>query len=93
MNRFLKVLTLLVAILFLLASGIDATLDHFSHSVSQSSYTYYDSQGEALIAYNGDLRLYRSYAKPGPVIAPTFIHRTNGDSSLDLNKSSSSSLL
>ncbi|MCE0483779.1 MAG: hypothetical protein LV479_06030 [Methylacidiphilales bacterium] len=80
MNRFSKFLGLLVLALFLIASGVDATLDHLAHSATQSSCTWYDGRGEIIAAYNGDLALYKADAKPNSV--PHFFHRTAGHVSL-----------
>jgi hypothetical protein len=75
-KRFVKTLTLLIASLFLVASGVDAALDHLSRSANQSSLTVYSAQGAVLVAYQGDLNACKAYAKPGPVAVPTFLHRT-----------------
>ena len=76
MKRFLKTLALLIVSLFLVVSGVDAALDHLSHSVTQSSFTVYDEQGTAILAYDGDLNACKAYAKPGQITAPGFLHRT-----------------
>ena len=76
MKRFLKTFVLLILSLFVLVSGVDATLDHLSHSVTQSSYTVYGKKGEILVAYSGDLSLCQSYAKPGTITALTFQRRS-----------------
>ncbi len=90
MKRFLKILVLLIIGLFLLVSGVDAALDRLSHSVAQNSYTLYNDRGDVMVAYSGDLRYCPLYAKPGPVLTPTFIHRTSGDASSNLAPASSS---
>jgi hypothetical protein len=71
-KRFLKVFALLIVSLFLVASGVDAALDHFSHSSAQSSFSVYDEKGATLFAYDGDLNTCKAFAKPTPV----FLHRT-----------------
>ncbi len=76
MNRFLKVFSLLIISLFVLVSGVDATLDHISHSATQSSYTVYDEKGTPVIAYTGDLRLCKSYIKPARVVVSEYIRRS-----------------
>ena len=76
MKRFLKTLALLIVSLFLVASGVDAALDHLSHSVTQNSFTVYDEQGTAVLAYDGDLSACKVCVKPGSVLAPGFLHRT-----------------
>ena len=76
MKRFLKTLALLVISLFLVVSGVDAALDHLSHSGAQNSFTVYSEQGRVVLAYNGDLGAYKAYGKPGPFVAPVFFHRT-----------------
>jgi hypothetical protein len=78
MKRFLKVLVLLVVSLFVLMSGVDAMLDHLTRSVSASSYTLYDDQGNVLLAYTGDLALCRTGIKPGAPTPSNFLHRTSG---------------
>jgi sulfur relay (sulfurtransferase) complex TusBCD TusD component (DsrE family) len=76
-KRFLKTFSLLIVSLFLLVTGVDATLGHLSQSPTQSSFTVYNEQGSVILAYNGDLSVCKIYAaKPGPVVAPTFLHRT-----------------
>jgi hypothetical protein len=75
-KRFLKTLGLLVFSLFLVVSGVDAALDHLSHSMMQNSLTVYTPQGTVVLAYEGDLNACTGYIKPGPVAAPIFLHRT-----------------
>lgn len=76
MKRFIKTFVLLIVSLFLVVSGVDATLDRLSHSVTQSSFTVYNEQGGIVLAYDGDLSVCKAYAKPGSVAAPGFLHRT-----------------
>ena len=76
MKRFLKTLALLIVSLFLIVSGVDAGLNHLSHSVTQNSFTVYDEHGVVVLAYEGDLNACKAYAKPGPVAVPSFLHRT-----------------
>ncbi len=76
MKRFLKTLALLIVSLFLVVSGVNAALDHLSRSVTQSSFTVYNEQGSVVLAYDGDLSACKAYAKPVPVTAPGFLHRT-----------------
>ena len=76
MKRFLKTLALLIVSLFLVASGVDAALDHLSHSPSQNSFTVYDEQGTVVLAYDGDLNGCKVCVKPSLVPAPFFLHRT-----------------
>jgi len=75
-KRVLITLVLLVVSLFVLVSGVDAALDHLSHSATQSSFALYNEKGAVVVAYNGDLSSYKAFAKPGPVAAPSFLHRT-----------------
>jgi hypothetical protein len=75
-NRFLKTFTLLIVGLFLVVSGVDAALDHMTHSVTQSSFTIYSEQGGVVLAYDGDLAACKAYAKTGPAVVPNFLHRT-----------------
>jgi hypothetical protein len=70
-KRFLKTLVLLTVSLFLVVSGVDAALDHISHSVTQSSLTVYNEQGSIVLAYNGDLSACKAGAKPAG-----FLHRS-----------------
>ena len=76
MKRFLKTAALLVASLFLVASGFDAALDRIARCPSQSSFTVYNEQGGVILAYDGDLSAGKAYVKPGPVVTPAFLHRT-----------------
>lgn len=76
MKRFLTTFVLLIISLFLVASGVDAALDHLSHSVTQNSFTVYNEQGNVVLAYNGDLSACKAYARPGQVASPGFLHRT-----------------
>jgi hypothetical protein len=75
-KRFLKISALLVASLFLIASGFDAALDRLAHSASQSSFTIYSENGGVILAYNGDLAACKAFGKPGPAVTPNFLHRT-----------------
>jgi hypothetical protein len=75
-KRFLKTLALLIVSLFLVVSGVDAALDHLSHSVTQNSFTVYNEQGTAVLAYDGDLSACKACVKLGPVAATNFLHRT-----------------
>jgi len=76
MKRFLKTLALLVVSLFLLVSGVDAALDHLSHSPSQSSFVVYSEQGNVLFAYEGNLNECKVCVKPGSATTPAFLHRS-----------------
>ncbi len=76
MKRFLETTALLIASLFLVVAGVDAALDHLSHSSSQNSFTIYSENGGVLLVYDGDLAGCKVCAKPGPVVAPGFLHRT-----------------
>ena len=76
MKRFLKTLVLLIVSLFLVVSGVDAALDRMSHSATQNSVTVYSEQGTVVLAYDGDLSACKLYAKPGQIVAPSFLHRT-----------------
>ncbi len=76
MKRFLKTSALLIVSLFIVVTGVDAALDHLSHSPSQSSFTVYSENGGVILAYDGDLSVCKAYAKPGPVVTPGFFHRT-----------------
>jgi len=75
-KRFLKTLALLTVSLFLLVSGVDAALDHISHSPMQGSFTVYNEQGGVLFAYEGDLSDCKVCLKPGSATIPAFLHRT-----------------
>jgi hypothetical protein len=75
-KRFLKTLLILVASLFLVASGVNVALDRIAHSTSQSSYTAYDERGAVIVVYRGDMTTSKAFAKPTPFIVPTFFHRT-----------------
>jgi hypothetical protein len=87
MKRFLKTLSLLMAGLLLLVSGVDATLDHMTRSTMPSSYTWYNEKGDALFAYSGNfsLDLSKPYVKPPfpmeHMPRVIFIHRTSGTAS------------
>jgi hypothetical protein len=74
-KRFLKPLAFLMVSLVCIASGLDVALDRLSDSPTQSSLTVYNEQGTVVLAYSGDLRACKAYAKPA-VIVPTFLHRT-----------------
>jgi len=75
-NRFLKTFALLIVSLFLVVSGVDSALNRLSHSVTQSSFTVYNEQGNIVLAYDGDLNAIKAYAKPGAAAVPSFLHRT-----------------
>ncbi len=76
MKRFLKVFALLVVSLFLLVSGVDATLDQISRSPDQSNYALYDSKGALIVAYSGDIRFLKPLIRPGKIAQTEFIHRS-----------------
>jgi len=71
-KRFLKVFAFLIVSLFLVATGVDAALDHLSHTSTQNSVSVCDAQGTTLFAYSGDLSVCKAFAKPSPI----FLHRT-----------------
>lgn len=75
MKRFMKTFAFLIVSLFLVVSGVDAALDHLSHSRTQNAITEYDEQGIAVLAYEGDLNGCKVCFKPG-LITPNFLHRT-----------------
>ncbi len=76
MKRFLKTLALLVASLFVVGSGVNAALDRLTHAPAQNSYTVYNADGIAVLAYRGDLSACRPYVRPEPATTPIFLHRT-----------------
>jgi len=82
-KRFLKVLTFLIVSLFLVVSGVDATLDHMTHSTSQNGFTYYGPKGEVIFAYEGNF-------KAATKLPHIFLHRTSASTS-DLPYESTSS--
>jgi hypothetical protein len=73
-KRFSKTLALLIVSLFIVASGVDAALDHLSHSVTQNSFAIYNQEGRVVFACDGDLSMCKTPAKPS--LAPRFLHRT-----------------
>ena len=79
MKRFLKISVLLLVSLFVLVSGLDATLDHLNRSTTQNAFTWYDEKGEAVISYNGDLAYCKAYAKPVPIVPVGFVHPRSVD--------------
>jgi hypothetical protein len=86
MKRFLKIFTLLIVSLFLLVSGVDATLDHMTRSTVQSSYTWYSEKGDTVLAYTGDFPLsLKSCVKPPIPVERMprviFLHRTSATAS------------
>ena len=86
MKRFLKIATLLIVSLFLLVSGVDATLDQMSHFTKTSSFTWYDEKGNITVAYFGDLSQCKSFTKLGPTPAP-FMRHSNSRTSLQSEES------
>jgi len=74
MKRFFKVFIFLIVSLFLVVSGVDATLDHLTHSASQNSFTYYGSKGEVIFAYDGNF-------KPATKLPHAFFHRASASES------------
>ena len=77
MKRFLKVLTLLVVALFALVSGVDVTLGHMSHAVTQSAFTCYNQKGQMVAAYDGNLALCQAYPKPLPAASLNALRRAS----------------
>jgi hypothetical protein len=80
MNRFLKTFALLIVSLFLLVTGVDATLDRLERARLQNTYTLYSDEGAMVIAYNGDMDYCPSSFKPGPIIPHRFLHRFKASS-------------
>ncbi len=81
MNRFLKTSLVLVVSIFALVSGVDCTLDHMSRSASQSSFNWYNDQGQSVVSYQGNLTECRPFVKP---IAGTALHNNGfGTHSVD----------
>jgi hypothetical protein len=74
-KRFLKTLTLLVVTLLLLASGVDATLDHLGHLPADNSLTWYDTRGNPVLAYTGEAALVQKFPRPARLSAPMVFHR------------------
>lgn len=79
MKRFIKIFVLLIVCLFVVVSGVDATLDHMSHSATQNSFVWYTDKGESVFVYHGDLALCQSYTKP-----TSSLHRMSARSSTEL---------
>jgi hypothetical protein len=77
-KRFLKVLVLLVVSLFMLMSGVDATLDHLTRLLSQCSYTLYDERGDILGSYTGNLALCPIGIRPYQPTQSNYLRRTSG---------------
>lgn len=63
-NRFLKVLVLLVAGLLVLMAGLDHTLDRINRTGEQGNFTFYNDKGAVLYDYRGDLAYCTAYDKP-----------------------------
>ncbi len=63
-NRFSKVLLLLVVALFIVVSGLNRALDDLAKSPTQSSFTIYNLRGCTLLTYNGDLAQLKNFVKP-----------------------------
>jgi len=80
MKRFFKTFALLIISLFLLVSGVDATLDHMAHSTSENTYTFYSNGGAPVLAYSGNLAFCPSYMKPEIMMAHHFLHRIKANS-------------
>ncbi len=82
MNRFFKTFSLLLFVLLLLVTGVNATLEHFAHSSTQeNNYTLYAESGHALYAYNGDLDQCEPYVRPEPVLPRHVLHRVKATNS------------
>jgi hypothetical protein len=65
MKRHLKVFVLLMISLFVLMSGVDATLDHLAHAPSQNAFASYNQKGQVVVAYSGDLNGCKAYTRLG----------------------------
>lgn len=86
MKRFFKILTLLIVSLFLLVSGVDATLDHMTRSAAQNSCAWYSEKGDTVLACTGDFPLdLKSCVKPPIPVERMprviFLHRTSATAS------------
>ena len=86
MNRFLKILALLIVSLFFVVSGVNATLDHLTRSsTTPNSYVWYNEKGDAILAYSGNfpLGLDKASIKPPLEHLPRviFLHRTSATAS------------
>ena len=75
MKRFFNVFSLLMVTLLLLATGVDATLDHLANSPRENAFTFYTEKGQAQLAYSGAAALQQDFPKPVRVSAPV-LHRT-----------------
>ena len=81
MNRFFKTFSLLLVILVLLVTGLNATLDRLAHTVQENNFTLYADSGRALYAYNGDLDVCEPYTRPEPVLPRHVLHRVKATNS------------
>jgi hypothetical protein len=73
--RFLKTLGTLIVLLFLLASGIDATLDRLASSPHQNQMAIYGARNNELLVYTGDLNRFAEVGKVDPSQMPRFLRR------------------
>jgi len=76
MNRNSRIFVLLLAALFVVASGLDRALDHMTTSPAQSVFTVYDSQGTEVTTYDGQAALCRAFTKPALPQNPNLLHRS-----------------
>jgi hypothetical protein len=76
MKRFLETLFLLSTALLLLASAVNATLDHMASSPVGNSFTGYDDKGQVVVSYQGPPALGQNFNGTVRVPSPVFLHRT-----------------
>jgi len=75
-DRFIKTLGLLIIMLFLLASGIEATLDRLASSSHQNQVAIYGPTNAPLLLYTGDLDRFAEVSRVDPSRMPRFLCRT-----------------
>jgi hypothetical protein len=76
-DRFIKTLGLLIIMLFLLATGIDATLDRLASSSRHNTLTVYGQTNDELLVYDGDLARLGEIGQVDPGQMPRFLRRTH----------------
>ena len=75
MDRFVKHLSILIIMLFILATGIDVTLDRLAGSSHAGQYTIYESRNDGVVIYTGDLSRFAEVAKSDPRLMPKYLRR------------------
>lgn len=75
MDRFIKQLSILIIMLFILATGINATLDHLAACSQGGQFATARVGNGAVVIYSGDLNRFADAIKVDQRQMPKFLRR------------------